>query len=207
MSHAMNRTTFALALSVVGLAPGLASADDQPGIAWSPHASVSLEIVGGGDQLAVIGRLQTGASVALGTGKVRPIAGFGATLGLGSVSFDDPRALDGSVSLGMVDYGPQLQLGVRWGNGGWVDNRAFASVAYLRTSVDDRVRYDPIVGADQTWGVRASIGASWAGYVGDELAGDDQTSLLLAFLPQQTEVVWHRSLGADHFGVAFGWGF
>jgi hypothetical protein len=75
--------------------------------------------------------------------------GGGATLGLGKLSVDDPRALDGSVDIRYFDYGPEAQLGVRFVNGGIVDTRMFASFAYLRTELDERLMIDAVGGVQR----------------------------------------------------------
>jgi len=136
---------------------------------------------------------------------VRPMIGGGATLGLGKLSVHDPRALDGSVDIRYFDYGPQVQLGLRFVNGGIVDTRVFASFAYLRTELDERLRIDAVGGVGGNRGMRASLGMNWADYPGRD-DGRRGTDYLLLLLPQQLELGWMRSAGSDRLGITMSYG-
>lgn len=199
-----------LLISVLLCIPSLALADELGGV--DPHLNVGFEVLGGANVFSGGVRTHVGMDRTFGHGHVRPSIGVGATFGLANLQLDDSRALDGSVGVGHYDYGPELQLGLRWANGGIVDTRVFASVAYLKVDVDDRLMLDPIAGVVGGSGLRASVGATWT----DALArlatsnrGDDTdiSGLLLFLVPQQAEIVFERSAGSDRYGFAASWGF
>lgn len=196
--------------------PALAHAEHEtaePPVAIAPHATVGVEVLGG-DATTAGGRAHLGLSTAFGTGRVRPQLGLGITWGWSTLSVSDPRALDGSVSLGHVDYGPEAQLGLRFADGGLVDTRVFASLAYLRTDLDDRLEMDPVPGVEGRTGLRASIGANWADRAARAATSrrhrdsdkDGMFDWMILLLPQQAEVAWQRSAGSDRVGISLGWG-
>jgi hypothetical protein len=200
---------------VVAATTALAQAAPGDGSAIQPHASAGGEVAGGGGALSAGFRGHAGADWAPRGDGVRPTLGVGATLGFSELSIDDPRALDGTVAVGLLDYGPEVQLGLRWADGGLVDARVFVSAAYLITDLDDRLMLDPIAGVGGTRGWRATIGGNWGdpmwrsgrerdGGVDDD---DDDAAWLVYLLPSQAELGWIRSGGSDRFGVTLAWGF
>jgi hypothetical protein len=126
----------------------------------------------------------------------------------------DPRGLDGTVDLGHFDYGPEIQLGLRFLDGGHVDTRLCATLAYLRTNLDKRLEIDTIPGVGGREGIRAAIGINFADRVGVLLVHDvshprrgrKSSGMMVAILPQQVELAWERSAGSDRAGAAFAWG-
>lgn len=204
-----------LALVLSLAVPSLAVAEERladPPVLLAPHANVGFEVLGGTMTSAGV-RAHLGLATAFGAGRVRPELGLGVTWGLAALSVEDPRALDGSVSLGHADWGPEAQLGLRFVDGGAVDTRVFASFAYLRTDLDDRLEMDPIPGVEGRTGMRASLGANWADRSGRVAAGtshrsdkDDAFDWLILLAPQQVELTWERSAGSDRIGATFGWG-
>ena len=204
--------------------PALAAPADSPAEAGgrsftdvfpiAPHLSVGGEILGGEKASSFGVRLHAGLDLALGGHGWRPSLGVGATLGEGALSVADLRALDGAVRIGIVDYGPEVQLGLRRVDGGLVDTRVYASFAYLATTLDDRLMLDAVDGVRGTRGLRATLGLSWADIQGqlaaNSMSGSSHSGaedLLLFLVPQQIEVGWLQSGGSDRFGVTFGWGF
>lgn len=191
------------------LAPAIALAEPEaPQAGFAPHVNAGVEIMGGPRASSAAFRGHIGIDQSLGRQELQPMIGLGATLGAGALVVSDPRGLDGSVSLGYLDYGPELQLGVRWVNGGMVDSRLFASLAYVHTELDDRLMLDPIAGVGGTNGVRATLGFNWADrQLGHDSSGDrHEFGWLMVFVPQQVEVGWERSAGSDRGGVTLGWG-
>lgn len=201
-------------VAVGGVLAALAGPVHADGAPAAPHANAGFELLGGSDALSAGLRVHLGADLAVGEGRVRPSLGLGATLGSAWLSVDDPRALDGSVTLDQLDYGPEVQAGLRWVNGGIVDTRVFASFAYLRTYLDDRLQLDPIDGVSGRAGYRASLGVNYADAVaalarrpsGDGRKADELIGMLMFLLPQQVEATWQRSAGSDRVGVTFSWG-
>lgn len=183
--------------------------DSELGIA--PHVNIGFELLGGRDVFQGGTRAHVGIDKALGSHGVQPSIGVGGTFGLSSLSVSDPRALDGTVTIGHFDWGPEAQLGLRWVDGGAVDSRVFASFAYLFTNLDDRLMLDPIEGVQGTRGMRASLGASWADRAGRAAVAsghgeDDRYDWMILLAPQQLEITFERSAGSDRYGVTMSWG-
>ncbi|MEO8705385.1 MAG: hypothetical protein ABI867_35405 [Kofleriaceae bacterium] len=203
----MNRALLVLALLAI---PTAARAEQLELDAFVPHVNVGFEGSGGGDTVSALVRTHIGASKSFGNTHWRPSIGIGATFGYGLLSVTDPRALDGSVDIGYLDYGPELQVGMRIGNGGMVDNRVFASFAYLKTDLDDRLMLDAVGNVGGTRGMRMSIGASWADRMGNFAARsdskEDDYNWVIMLLPQQVELGWERSAGSDRLGVTLSYG-
>lgn len=209
---------FALTAAIAAAlaAPSLARADEPlDREQFAPHVNIGSEAMGGGGMATFVARAHVGISKAFGTTRVRPSLGVGVTFGGGVLNVDDPRALSGTLDLGYVDYGPELQVGMRWGNGGLVDNRLFASVAFLRTELDDRLMIDAVEGVGGTRGMRASLGLSWADAAGRLAAEETYDSSrnrteswnwAILFLPQQIELGWERSAGSDRIGLTLSYG-
>lgn len=194
--------------------PSVAAAEtlDDHSAPFSPHANIGFELLGG-EATSIGFRTHIGVDKAVGTGRVRPSLGVGGTFGLATLSIADARALDGTVNVGQFDWGPEVQLGLRWVDGGIVDTRLFASFAYLHVDLDDRLMLDPIAGVGGDRGLRASLGASWADAMGravdrDMRRGDKEGaySWLMFLAPQQAELSWMRSAGSDRVGVTLSYG-
>lgn len=207
----MSRITRTLVATSLALA-GTAAAEPAPS-ALSPHVNVGGEVNGGGEALYGGVRVHVGGSRALVTGgSVQPTFGLGVTFGSGALGIDDARALDGTVDLAYLDYGPEAQLGLRWGGRGAVHDRVFASLAYVRTRLDERLMIDAVDGVGGVDGWRAGVGLNWAAtqakiasqpsYDSD----DEDVPWLIFLVPQQLEVGWQRSAGSDRIGVTLSYG-
>ena len=120
----------------------------------------------------------------------------------------------GSVDLALNTFGPEARLGVRFANGGFVDNRVYASFAALRVNKDRRLALDAVPGVSESnaRGYRASLGASWADTIGKHATADhysgkqDGADWLIVLLPSQGEIAWERDAGSNRMGVMLGWG-
>jgi len=175
------------------------------------HLNVGIEANGAPNVASAILRTHVGISWALGRGRVRPMIGGGATFGYGALSVGDPRALDGTVAIGYLDYGPEAQIGLRFVDGGAVDMRVFASFAYLSTDLDDRLMLDAVGGVGGTRGMRAMLGLNWADRQAQAAAPDHtgkggDADWLIMLLPQQVELGWIRSAGSDRVGITLSYG-
>jgi hypothetical protein len=182
---------------------------DEGPAPMSPHVNIGYEYSGTSDVSSGVMRTHLGASWAFGRGRVRPMIGGGATLGLGKLSVDDPRALDGSVDIRYFDYGPEAQLGVRFVTGGIVDTRMFVSFAYLRTELDERLMIDSVGGVGGARGMRATLGVNWADSLVGPVASSnkrDQSGWYMLLLPHQAELGWMRSAGSDRIGFTVSYG-
>lgn len=167
------------------------------------HINAGSELLGGRGISSSGLRTHLGLDKSIGRSRIQPSLGMGVTFAYGSLHVEDARSLDGRVSLGYRDWGPEAQLGVRWANGGIVDTRVFASFSYLRVDLDSRLMLDAVANVGGDRGMRATLGASWA----DRLVtrrGD--LAWLLIFAPQQVEAGWLRSAGSDRFGLTFSYG-
>lgn len=170
-------------LVVLAITLGTVPASADPN-AWMPHVNAGLEVMGGDGATLLAGRAHLGISRSAGRGTVRPSLALGATLAAGYL---DPDATTSELS-GYTDLGPELQLGLRIGNGGLVDNRVFASAAYLGSR-----------------GTRLSIGASIADFSG-RVGRREAHGYVLLVLPQQIELGWTRDGTTDRFGVTLSYG-
>jgi len=162
------------------------------------HANAGVEILGGSNVTSSGLRTHLGIDKSIGTSRVQPDLALGVS---------DARALDGTVSIGYRDWGPEAQLGLRWVDGGIVDTRVFASFSYLRVDLDSRLMLDAVEGVGGDRGMRATIGATWADRVFRDRGENSGIDWLLLFAPQQVEAGWLRSAGSDRFGVTLSWGF
>lgn len=201
-------------LTIVGLASP-ASADDSPTPIQTKlgfNAVIGSQIVGGHGAYSGGFHADAALNVALGEGTRRVMVGAGAMLGLGAITIDDMRADDGEVDLDTFTYGPQAQLGIRFGNSRFVDNRVYLSAALLRVDLHQRVATDPALNPGNGWGTRLAIGGSWMGsYLegpnsdsGDE--ADPLAEILFWIAPTQGQLVWEHDVDSNRFGVVFGWG-
>ena len=180
---------------LVMLAAGTAFADDNT---IDLHGTGGFEFVGGDGAFAAGVRGRISLARAFGHGDVRPQVAFGAMVASNELWVDDPRALHGSLGLGLFTYGPELQLGLRFADGGHTDSRVFLSGALLEVDTDDRLDMDyvPGVSSASPFGYRLSLGANWCD------AFDDYKVLL----PQQVELSWEHDAGSDRFGLTFSYG-
>lgn len=188
--------------------------EEEPDYASAPSIYVTFggEVLGGeGGITTAATRFHGGLTQAFGGGSVRPFLGAGGTFAGGDLSKDDVRALDGTLSLGYLEYGPEALVGLRFVNGGYVDTRLFLSAAYLWTDIDHRIMLDPVGGVgNTTHGLRASLGVNWedhfAHWVMNGKGGKDDMTWLVYFLPQQIELDYERSLGGTRYGVTLSYG-
>jgi len=153
-----------------------------------PHVNAGLEVAGSGDAVRVAARAHVGASIGLGHARVRPSLGLGVTLAAG---FDEPEdRMEASSSY--RDATPELQLGVRIGDGGVVDNRVFVGFA--------------------RWGdtTRVSLAASMAELSGRVGTGRDAHPMphdfLLLVMPQQIEFALTKDDRGSWFGITMAYG-
>ena len=172
------------------------------------HANAGFEVLGGGGGVTSSGlRTHLGVDKSVGTWHVQPDLALGVTFAYGALGVEDARALDGTVSIGYRDWGPEAQLGLRWVDGGIVDTRVFASFSYLRVDLDSRLMLDAVEGVGGNRGMRATIGATWADRVFRDRGENSGIDWLLLFAPQQVEAGWLRSAGSDRYGITLSWGF
>lgn len=152
-------------------------------------------------------RIHGGLTQAFGGGSVRPFIGAGGTFAGGELHKDDMRALDGTLSLGYLEYGPEAMVGLRFVDGGYADTRIFASAAYLFTSIDQRIAIDAVAGVGNTsHGFRAALGANWADKLGALSMRDRQIGWMIFLVPQQIELDYETSLGTTRYGVTLSYG-
>lgn len=170
------------------------------------HANGGLEILGGADALSVGFRAHAGIGRSFGTGNVQPTLSAGGTFGYANLGVSDPRALSGTVHLGLLEYGPEVTVGLRFANGGWADSRVFVSGAWTFVDVDDRLMLDAIDGVEGGQGKRLGIGANWCDRLLRYESGRKQSEVLMLFLPQQIELTFERSAGSDRYGATLSWG-
>ena len=136
------------------------------------HLYFGIELTADSATRADLGRIHAGFGHAFGSGTLRPSIVLGVTAAGGVVdSRADGRGL-GSVS----EYAPELQLGLRFVNGGWVDSRVYATFAPVAVRHFDRfmdvaAREDaPPAALAQPW--RLGVGYSWADRVSLGKKGD-----------------------------------
>lgn len=208
-------STRLLTLAAV-LVPSLAHADSAlPATQATFHLSAGGELLGGDGAMSGGFRARALLGTSFGSASVRPTVAVGGTYGTGYLHVDDMRALDGRLSLALSTFGPEAQLGLRFANGGFVDNRLYAGFAVLRVAKDRRLQLDAVPGVSEAnkRGYRASIGASWIDSIGKAVSRHDRggrdDALALMFLvlaPSQAELAWERDAGSDRYGVMLGWG-
>jgi hypothetical protein len=199
----------------VGAAPIVAPppavvVESERGLLSTPvglHANAGVEILGGSNVTSSGLRTHLGIDKSVGTSHVQPDLALGVTFSYAALGVSDARALDGTVSIGYRDWGPEAQLGLRWVDGGIVDTRVFASFSYLRVDLDSRLMLDAVEGVGGNRGMRATIGATWADRVFRDRGENSGLDWLLLFAPQQVEAGWLRSAGSDRYGVTLSWGF
>ena len=169
-----------------------------------------LELTGGDGAFASAFRGRALIAGSLGSGAVRPQLAIGGTFSAGNIWLDDPRALDGSLSLGYATYGAEAQAGLRFANGGFVDSRIYASLAVFKVSTDERLMYDHVPGISNAapHGFRAAIGATWVDRLiaTDDDCHRDRCRPLSILLPHHVELAYERSAGSGRMGVFLGWG-
>ena len=197
--------------------PSLALADEAREHDTGFVLNTGGEIMLGDGVVLGASRTHVAISQSFGTGSMRPQLAFGATLGAGMLVVDEPRALEGSVEVPYLDYGPELQVGLAVGEG-FVKNRVFASVAYVRASVDDRRMLDRVGALPGTDGMRITVGANWArGWAraftkestaerSEDRDADTFAKIFLLLAPQQIEFGWARSAGSARWGVTLSYG-
>jgi hypothetical protein len=175
---------------------------DQPAV----HANAGFEILGGRDAMSTGLRLHAGIGRSFGSGSVQPTISAGGTLGYANLGVSDPRALDGRVDLGLLEYGPEVTLALRFANGGWADSRVFVSGAWTFVDLDDRLMLDAIDGVEGRQGKRLGIGANWCDRILRFESRDKHAEVLMFFVPHQIELTFERSAGSDRYGATLSWG-
>lgn len=172
----------------------------------SVHANAGLEVLGSNDTISAAFRLHGGIGRSFGTGSVQPTLSIGGTFAYASLGVSDPRALDGTVDLGMVEYGPEVTVALRFADGGLADSRVFISGAWTYVDVDDRLMLDAVDGVEGGQGKRLGIGVSWVDRVLRYESEGKRGEVIMLFLPHQLEFVFERSAGSDRYGAALSWG-
>lgn len=151
-----------------------------------PHLGLGLEWMTNRTDAVLAARVHAGASVAFGHGDVHPAVGLGLTAAAGSVA--DRR---------YFDAGPELQLGLQFGDDSLATNRVFVGCAIVATrgttSDDTDMR-----------GVRCALGASMAGWA-RELWREPRGFLMLV-MPQEVELGWVHDASTTHFGITLSYG-
>lgn len=176
---------------------------------WSSlHINTGIEFAGGDNMFTGASRTHVGLAATPGRAGVRLSVAGGFTVGAGRLSIDDPRAIDGTLSLGYFDYGPEVQLALRFGNPSLVDNRIFVTAAYLHTQLDRRLMIDGVAGVGGSDGMRVAVGINLAELQAKYGLEDDKESLpmVLFLVPQQIEIGWIRSAGSDRTLFTMSWG-
>ena len=113
-----------------------------------------------------------------------------------------------------MDVDPAGPPGVRSDAGAGPSEEAlqqlFASFAYLRTSLDERLMLDAVDGVEGTRDMRAALGFNWAQQSGRAARNDGsengEWNWVILLLPQQAELSWERSCGSERIGVTFAYG-
>jgi hypothetical protein len=132
----------------------------------------------------------------------------GATLGLGSVGFDDPRGVDGRLDARRLSIGPALRGGIA-GGGRWPGAYAYLEAALLR--IDAASDSPTLLEAGGAGGAQLSLGVAapviqYRVFLDDDA---DEIDLLLALAPNTLEITFEelRSGGAStrRIGLAFGY--
>lgn len=183
-----------------------------PGIARASPGDLGLELGAGIEMLGREGvtsevfHLDVLAEESFGTGRVRPLLALGGMLSSGALQVSDPRALDGTVALGITALGPEARVGLRFGDNDHVNNRLYASLALARVFHDRRLDIEPVgtVRSGSRYGMRVALGASWFSSLVH--ANYKSWDVLAVLVPGQGELVWQRDLAGDRFGVFAGWG-
>jgi hypothetical protein len=193
--------------------PALAQAEPFPDSSVTVHVVAGAEMLGGGGGFSAGFRGHALVGSSIGSRSVRPSFAVGGTFGSGYLSVSDMRALDGSVSLALTTFGPEAQLGLRFANGGHVDNRIYGSFAVLHVNKDRRLALDAVPGVSDSnqRGYRASFGASWIDALVSKASEtpyrrDDMADILTILLPSQAELAFERDAGSARYGVMLGWG-
>jgi len=148
-----------------------------------PHLGLGLEWMTNRDDTLLAGRVHAGASIAFGHGDVRPAIGLGVTAAAGAIA--DRR---------YFDAGPELQLGLQFGDDALVANRVFVGCAIVATHDD----------GETIRGYRCALGASMAG-LARELWREPHGYLMLV-MPQQIELGWIHDAVTTHFGITLSYG-
>lgn len=172
----------------------------------SIHANAGVEVLGGSDAISAGLRLHGGIGRSFGHGSIQPTLSIGGTFGFASLGISDPRALDGTVDLGMVEYGPEVTLALRFANGGFADSRVFVSGAWTYVDVDDRLMLDAVGAVEGGQGKRLGVGVSWVDRILRYEHEGKRGEVIMLFLPHQLELVFERSAGSDRYGATFSWG-
>jgi hypothetical protein len=195
--------SFAIAM----LAARTAAAESVP--ATLPHINIGGEGGGGSDFSAGGARFHAGASRAFGGGKVRPTIALGATLGVSTLTIREPRAFGGKLALTAVDFGPELQLGVRFVDGGWADTRIYAGAAVLLSDMEERIEVEQF-DVHASHGVRLAIGINYSDALmrvaGRSTGAKDDGRWLAIILPGQLEFAVTNTAGVPQVGFTIGYG-
>jgi hypothetical protein len=213
---AMRPTLFGLAFALASLLAPIPARAGGP----TPelHVTAGVEIEGTRGITSVGFRGQALLGTQLRGGRLRPSLAAGVAIGSGALYVDDSRAASGSVGVGYTSLGPAMQLGLHlYGHDGHEAGFLFASAASLRTSTDERLRFDAVHGVDphSDKGARASLGINWARSVSHHISRaasgtgnpNGLAAVLLFALPAQLEFTVERDTGSTREGATFSWGF
>jgi hypothetical protein len=192
--------------ALVVLAPAAYASPLDPLI----HADGGVELEGGTDMSSVAFRGQLLLGNSFGSGRVRPEIAAGALFGDGTLYAPDPRAVDGSVGLDMLTFGPEAQLALQFYNSdGDATTRLFASAAYMHVNLDSRLMIDAVPGVGGDHGERAAFGINFARAIvhGSRCeTKSDCDGIFYLLLPHQAEFVREDDGGSTRYGVTLSWG-
>lgn len=200
--------------SVVMVFLGATTANASP---VAVHLNTGIEIASGSEETVLANRSKLAIGYVHGHDRIRPELTIGGTLGRGALWSSSPVGT-GTLMSGYTDYGPELQLGIRIGEGHLYDDRIYASAAVLRT------RSEPMGQPTTRVATRIALGLNATGFHArsyrrarsEELAQraaaldeDDrpmQTAWMRWLLPQQGEVGWVRDDAGNRFVFSVSWG-
>jgi hypothetical protein len=132
----------------------------------------------------------------------------GATLGLGSVGFDDPRGVDGRLDARRLGIGPALRGGIA-GGGRWPGAYAYLEAALLR--IDAGTDSPTLVEAGGAGGVQLTLGVAapeiqYRAFLDRDA---DEIDLLLALAPNTLEITFEElrsgGISTRRIGLALGY--
>jgi len=208
------RVVEVIAMLVIALRPAIAD-DDGVVIRPTNRGPVPLELqVNGGFELGVgpgrtstVFRMAALAGGSFGSGSVRPQFAIGGVFSAGTLWHWSEDSRGRQTDYGT--YGGELQLGLRFVDGGYIDSRLYLSAAAFRVRLAE--------GARDAWssaspGYRFGIGTTFADRLGGVWRDRNQDRrtrehwYVLLLIPHHYEIAYERSAGSDRVGVMVGWG-
>jgi hypothetical protein len=195
------------------------------GTARTAHAQPSrpfqLELTGGfragsGNGVVGEGRLFAGYAHHLARTDRRSLFfAVGPEATAGSISFDDPRGIDGEISAQRRTYGPSVRAGWAWSKHSWPQIYTFAGATAV--IADTRTDSLMLVDAGRAYGSRFALGVALPGsYAAIVEKGDDADcnsncgfAVLFALAPNTLEITMEQlHAGGEsvrRWGLGLGW--